>query len=157
MGRGQAILIRDHFSAIFGDRRGSGRVDTWEELGQDRIVSGRWHDAGVEPGSGVVFLFPRRLTIGEDADAIGKVERICGVSNEKGECGELLDTQDGSIIYVLKKELIDRDIACKIVADTLSLILENGTRGIEVMVPERFEDDEEGPLQRMVLRPVGSK
>ena len=66
MGRGQHT-IRDHFSAIFGNRRGTGRPEeeqasreVWTT--QPKDLPGEWGPRDFH--GGILFLFPRRLSMG---------------------------------------------------------------------------------------------
>jgi hypothetical protein len=61
MGRGKSA-VKDSFSDILGERRGSDRTDTldWESL-QLLPVYGDWKD--IRADSGVFLLFPRDLSI----------------------------------------------------------------------------------------------
>jgi len=75
MGRGQATL-RDQFSAIFGNRRGSGREDdllsTYVLGGEVRI--GNWKS--VDPENTVLFVFPRAITSGSSRAESQRIYKV---------------------------------------------------------------------------------
>ena len=63
MGRGK-LAIKDSFSDVLGQRRGSKRIDVPDDLSFQYVpVNGDWKD--IQPESGILLLFPRKRSIQE--------------------------------------------------------------------------------------------
>src|ERR1035437_4242674 len=116
MGRGQSTtrgVLRDQFSAIFGNRRGAGR-ESERTVSQvipngKRWVKAFWKGTGVQPNGAVVFLFPWRLEQVDVSRVLDKLILTYGTNpGQQLGRGHLYALRGGSIFYVVGQDLIGR-------------------------------------------------
>jgi len=155
MGRGQATAL-DRFSAIFGDRRGSGREDATDpSLAGKAWVRSFWRGAGIKPLSGAAFVFPKRLDDDEQERILDRLRDMFGGNEAEGVCKHLIILGGGSLVHVARKELVEAPGLQKI-ADTLCPLLSPGMPQGEVraMVPQSWGEREAMGRDVMIMRPA---
>jgi len=141
MGRG-AQTVKDHFSAIFGERRGSGRPEEEVLPGwKSYVIAGDWNGSEA-PDGGILFRFPRLLTL-DDQDQIRSALEEAYLAG-----GEEIEQRTGNIFYLMREDQVDSPDLTS-VANSLALTIGLEVGQVEALIPE--ENLPDGTLK---VRPV---
>ena len=145
MGRAQGL--KDSFTGVFGDKRGSERTDI-ETAAKEKIFTlvGEWMRAGVpiEPDSGIIFLFPRDLTHSEISVISDELTRSYSLRDPLRELARPSDREffiaRPDQVKALNLQTVAYGIGAVIGVAGVKALIPSGRDGIRLMMAREAED-----------------